>query len=149
MPNNPAERQPTFYAASYLILQRGDEILMLHRKNTGWMDSYWGLPAGHIEGAEGVAAAVLREAKEEAGIELTEEDLTLKHVMHRSTDRVYFDFFFTAAGEGVAVKNTEPDKHDELKWFKVSELPGNTIPYLKRVISRIQKGELFSEDVTM
>jgi 8-oxo-dGTP pyrophosphatase MutT (NUDIX family) len=143
-------RQPSFYAAAYLVLLKGDEVLLLHRAHTGWMDNHWGFPAGHIEGAESVRSAALREAKEEVGVDLTESEFTLRHVMHRhSSDRVYFDFFFTADGEGREIRNAEPDKHDELKWFKMDKLPENTIPYLKRVLERIKRGEFFSEDVTV
>ncbi len=114
------------------------------------MDGYWGLPAGHIEGVESVGHAALREAREEVGVELSESDIALRHIMHRPSTggRVYFDFFFTANIGDCEPKSTEPDKHDELRWFKLSELPENTIPYLKRVPEHIKNGMYFSEDVT-
>ncbi len=143
------DRLPTFYAAAYLILKKADTILLIHRKHTGWMDDHWGLPQGHIEGTESVKQAALREAKEEVGIDLAESEVELCHVMHRpSSDRVYFDFFFTADAGDRKVHNTEPDKHDELKWFKITELPDNTIPYIKRVPEYIKTGQVFSEDRT-
>lgn len=150
MADNTDGRQPTFYAASYLILKKGGDILLLHRENTGWMDGFWGLPAGHIEGTEGVAEAAIREAKEEVGTELSKADITLRHVMHRpsTSGRVYFDFFFTAEIGGKTVSNGEPHKHDEIQWFPIDAMPENTIPYLKRVPERIEKGIFFSEDVT-
>ena len=114
------------------------------------MDGYWGLPAGHIEGTETVAAAACRETAEEIGLLFSEDEIELKHVMHRpsNSERIYFDFFFTAKlGERTA-KNGEPDKHDELKWFPLGELPENIIPYLRRTLSRIQNNVSFSEDVT-
>ena len=133
-----------------MLIMRGDEVLLIHRKNTGWMDEKWGLPAGHIEGTETVAQAAIRETEEEVGIRFSEQDVTLRHVMHRpsSTGRVYFDFFFTAEVGNQEPRNTEPDKHDEVRWFKLSDLPENTIPYLKRVPERIKNSIFFSEDVT-
>ncbi len=113
------------------------------------MDGYWGMPAGHVEGTESMSNAVRREAKEEASIELSDSDIKLAYVMHRvSSDRVYFDFFFTASTWNGTIQNAELYKHDELKWFPVNSLPPNIIPYLKRVLERIERGIFFSEDTT-
>ncbi|HEY4508368.1 MAG TPA: NUDIX domain-containing protein [Candidatus Paceibacterota bacterium] len=142
-------RPPTFYAAAYLVLIKDGKVLLIHRVNTGWMDQHWGMPAGHIEGTESVLGAVRRETKEEVGIDLP-KNLQLSHVMHRSSNssRTYFDFFFMADSWAGEIRNNEPDKHDMLQWFSLSELPENIIPYLKRVLERIQNGVFFSEDIT-
>src|SRR3989338_10192682 len=128
-------RPPTFYAAAYLVLIKDGKVLLIHRVNTGWMDQHWGMPAGHIEGTESVSEAARCEAKEEIGITLGESDIALKHVMHRLSDsgRTYFDFFFTARLWNGEITNGEPDKHDEVKWFPLRQVPASTIPYLKRV----------------
>ncbi len=140
---------PAFFAASYLVLLRNDLVLLQLRSHTGWMDNFWGLPAGHVEGTESMSGAIRREAKEEIHIELLDADTKLAHVMHRvSTDRVYFDFFFIATVWNGEIQNVEPDKHDKLAWFQLNSLPPNTIPYIKRAIDRIGSGIFFSEDVT-
>lgn len=145
-----ANHSPTFYAASYAVLTKDGAVLLQYRAQTGWMDGYWGLPAGHIEETESVEEALRREVKEETSIELSDSDVKLAHVMHRvSTDRVYFDFFFTAHAWKGEPQNTEPLKHDELKWFPLRALPENTIPYIKRVLERIENSVFFSEDTTM
>ena len=41
--------------AAYVVLRRGDEVLMLLRANTGYMDGYWAVPAGHVEKDESTA----------------------------------------------------------------------------------------------
>jgi hypothetical protein len=39
----------------------------------------------------------------------------------------------------------EPHKCKELAFFDIDNLPENTIPYLKKTIELIEKGETFSE----
>ena len=142
-------RPPTFYAAAYVVLRKGEKILLIHRTHTGFMDDHWGLPSGHIEGAESVNEAARREAQEEVGVVLREDEMKLAHVMHRpsSSGRIYFDFFFTAHSWSGEIQNGEPDKHAKVEWFPLDALPKNIIPYLGRTLERIQNGVLFSEDI--
>lgn len=73
-------------------------LLMLRRANTGWMDGFYSLPAGHVEvGHESVKEAMVREAKEEVGIDIQEKDLEVLSVMHRISGKsVYFEVFLQA-----------------------------------------------------
>lgn len=152
MPENKDEmtgaHAPGFFGAVYLILQRHGEILMIKRSKTIWAGGYWSLPSGHIEGEETVFEALRRETLEETGVALRESDVTLLHVMHRLSEppRVYFDFFFMAEHRGGEVKNLEPDKHDEVRWFPEDNLPKDTLPYIARTLAKIRHGLLFSEE---
>ena len=67
----------------YLVLRRGRHILLARRCNTGFHDGEYSLPAGHLDGHETLVQAVVREAKEEIGIQLNRNRLRLGHVMHR------------------------------------------------------------------
>ena len=83
--------------SAQLFLIEGDEILLLRRYNTGYEDGKYSVVAGHIDGNESVAEAMIREAKEEADITIAKEDLQTIHVMHRKKIRgEYIDFFFFA-----------------------------------------------------
>src|SRR3989344_1380919 len=91
--------------ASYLILRRGNEILLMRRKGSGYYDGWYSVPAGHVEAGELPMNALIREIKEELSIVLDKDDIRLVHTMYRTKhdetgDRV--DFFFAAtrwAGE--------------------------------------------------
>ncbi|OGY86404.1 MAG: hypothetical protein A2233_00610 [Candidatus Kerfeldbacteria bacterium RIFOXYA2_FULL_38_24] len=39
----------------------------------------------------------------------------------------------------------EQDKYDELKWFKITKLPNNIIPYIGSAIKNIGQGNYYSE----
>lgn len=80
--------------AVYLIVKNGDNILLSLRENTGYMDGYYSLVAGHVDGNEPARFACIREANEEAGMELKIDDLKPSCIMHRLTpERECIDMF--------------------------------------------------------
>ena len=79
--------------AVYLLLVRGDSILMLRRYNTGFADGSYSMIAGHVEAGENLKTAMIREAREEAGIDLSPTDLEVVGVIHSMSDREYVNFF--------------------------------------------------------
>ncbi len=132
-------------ASGYLILVRGGKILMLRRFQTGYGDGLYSLPAGHVEDGESLTQNMCREAREEVGLNLKESDLTLVHVMHRSEEDIRMDFFFTTDKKGLAPKNLEPHKADDLRWFPLDTLPQNTVAYIRAAIGYYKKGVIYSE----
>ncbi len=134
--------------AVYLILKREGNILMLRRFNTGFADGNYSLPAGHIDGGESIFNAMAREAKEELGIGLDARNMRVVHVMHRkceSPDYERFSVFIEASKFNGEIKNMEPDKCDDVKWFSMDDLPMNAVDYVRRVLEN-PDNEIFSED---
>jgi 8-oxo-dGTP pyrophosphatase MutT (NUDIX family) len=73
-----------------------NRVLLSRRYNTGFHDGEFSFPAGHLNPDETLIQAMIREAREEVGIELNPKNLRLVHVMHRKEpgeNRV--NFFFT------------------------------------------------------
>ena len=120
--------------AVHLFLVQHGRILLLRRQNTGYEDGNYSVVAGHIDGGEEIKDAMIREAREEAGINIRRSDLEVVEVMHLKSDREYISFFLAASTWAGEITNTEPDKCDDLRWFDLSDLPNNTIPYIKRAI---------------
>jgi len=130
----------------YLILRKDNKILLSRRYNTGFHDGEYSFPAGHLIGNETLRQAMLREAKEEIGIEIDLEDLNLIHVMYRkepTEERV--NFFFEIEKWKGEPKIMEPQKCDDLNWFSLDNLPENIIPYIKQVIDSYRNGRFYSE----
>jgi 8-oxo-dGTP diphosphatase len=133
-------------SAVYAMLIKDGHILLLRRFNTGWMDGWYSLPAGHLDGGETVTSATVREAREETGVEVLQKDLEIVHVMHRkTTNREYIDFFLTASTWQGTPRVAEPDKSDDLQWFPIDSLPENTVESVRHAIECHQIGVNFSE----
>ena len=60
-----------------LAVMQDDKVLLLKRYNTGYEDGKYSLPGGHVEKGEEVTKAAIREAKEEIGIEIEPDDLSV------------------------------------------------------------------------
>lgn len=115
------------------------------------MDGNYSLPAGHMDKGETFTDCIIREAKEEIGVELLSQDLKVAHLMHRFSgsdwgDLGYrIDLFFIAEKWQGKIENKEPDKCDDLQWFDLDNLPKNIIPYIKVALENIKNKIFYSE----
>jgi ADP-ribose pyrophosphatase YjhB (NUDIX family) len=133
-------------SAVYLLLQKDNKILLSRRFNTGWMDGHYSLVSGHLDGGEPVSIAMVREAREEAGITINPQDLIPATVLHRqSSNYEYIDFFFVCTQWGGEPVIMEKDKCDDLSWFDLDHLPQNMLPYINEVIQNYKNKTAFSE----
>ena len=130
--------------AVHLLLVKEGRVLLLRRYNTGYEDGNYSVVAGHIEGGEELKTAMVREAREEAGIEISSFNLEVVGAMHFKGDKEYISFFLKASVWSGDVTNMEPDKCDDLRWFDIEDLPGNTIPYVRHAIENYRRGIWFS-----
>ena len=134
-----------------LLLERIDsetnekEILLLLRKNTGYCDGFYDLPGGHLEANEDLFDGMIREAKEEIGIDLKRENLKIAHIYHAFTkDRL--KFVFTSATNNYEPINSEPDQCAKLEWFNINNLPENIIPAVKIKIDNVKNDIFYDKD---
>ena len=132
--------------AAYVVVRRADEVLLLLRANTGYMDGYWAVPAGHVERGESAIAAAVRELKEEVGIDVEPADLVPVTAMHRTggngdpiDERV--DFFFMASKWTGEPRLMEPDKAAALEWYALDKLPDPLVPHEARVLGAVADGD--------
>lgn len=121
------------------------EILLQLRQNTGYMDNMYDFAcSGHVDKGESFANALIREAKEEIGINIIEEDLIFLAVNHHyQADHVQL-FFSTKSYIGETVV-CEPEECGGLLWANIDELPQNIIPYVANVIEDIKLGIQFDD----
>lgn len=138
------------YTACFIILMQDDKIAMVLRKNTGWMDGHYGLPAGKLEYHETFTQGAIREAKEEAGVDISPDDMRVVHVAHRHHGNGeefmdWVDAYFAVDAWRGEPHNTEPDKAERLDWLPINDLPANVVPPQRAALTEIAKGNFYSE----
>jgi 8-oxo-dGTP diphosphatase len=142
----PVSERHALIPASYLVLKRGNEVLLARRFHTGYEDGKYSVPAGHVEAGETFADALAREVGEEVGITFDMRQVRLAHMMQRkSADSERIEAFFVVEVWEGKIVNREPEKCDDLDWFSLNQLPENTIPYIRQALTYIQFGVFYSE----
>ncbi len=134
--------------AAYVLLVRGNEVLLQLRQNTGYRDGFWAAAAaGHVEQDESVFAAAVREAAEELGIALHAADLVPLCAMHRThgnrrevDERA--DFFFSCQRWSGVPRVMEAGKNARLAWFPLDSLPDPVVPHERFVLDGLSSGQL-------
>lgn len=121
------------------------EVLLLLRQNTGHADGMYDLPGGHVDSNEDIFASMIREAKEEIGIDIDRKNLEIIHIYHHyKKDMIKFVFKVNMYSN--EIKNNEPDKCKELRWFELDNLPDNIIPKIQEEIENIKNDIYYSYD---
>ena len=138
------------YIACFVVLRRGSSVAMVLRKNTGWMDDYFGLPAGKVEYGETYSQGAVRESKEEVGVDVLESDLKFVHVAHRHAQNEdkfmdWVDVYFEAFNWQGEPFNAEPEKSDRLEWLDLNNLPDNVVPPQREALLHIARSSSYSE----
>ncbi|RXZ68784.1 NUDIX hydrolase [Agromyces albus] len=136
--------------AVYVVLRRGDEVLLQLRRGTGYFDEHWACgAAGHVEQGESLLTAAVRETREELGVDVDPATLTTLTVMHRTGGvrgraraiEERLDVFFSATA-WVGEPRPLEDKAAELGWFPLDALPEPVVPHELAVLDAMRRGTL-------
>ncbi len=117
------------------LVVRNGQVLLLRRKS----DGLWTRPGGMVEEGETLEEGLIREILEETGITVRIERL-LDTYETTEKGKNWMAYGYLASYVSGEATNKEPDKHTELKWFKLDELPETMNEYTKRSIRKL-KGE--------
>jgi len=133
-----------FPVVVHVLMLRGDELFLLRRANSGFLDGYYVLPGGHQHAGEGVESAARRECEEETGVRGT----VLSPVCvlpYLGDGQQGLNFVFEALhweGEpGVA----EPEGFSEAVWASSQSLPEPHAPWIGDVLRCRAEGVWFKE----
>lgn len=121
-----------------------EEIFLLRRAGTGFMDGFYVPPGGHLHAGESVAQAAGRECLEETGVTPARLE-PLCVLPYRSGRHQGFNFVF-AGGELPAQPHlAEPAASDQADWHPVDALPEPVAPWLDTALELRRRGDWFQE----
>jgi 8-oxo-dGTP diphosphatase len=134
-----------------LLLVRDGQVLLAQREGTGYADGMWNLPSGKLEAGEDLVTALIREAREEVGVQLQPNEPRMAAVVHHRNPegggRVGF-FFEVASRPEVQGEpfNAEPWKCSGIAWTPLDRLPRGTYPYTAAGVDLYRRGLTFGLD---
>jgi 8-oxo-dGTP diphosphatase len=135
------------HLVAWLVLRRDDgHVLLARRANVSYASGLWGLPGGHVEDGETLAAAAARELSEEVGVEVDVNALEpLGVTRYVDGDARGCDFYFLAqAWHGEPVPTAECD---EVRWCDPATLPHDTLSWLAASLRRHLIDQVWWEDL--
>jgi|TARA_Y100001960_G_C14666767_1_gene823735 8-oxo-dGTP pyrophosphatase MutT (NUDIX family) len=134
-------------AAVHTLILDGNNVLLSKRKNTGFCDGMYSLPAGHVDDLEHASQAMIRELQEEVNIITTADQLTCVLTGHNLVnDNPYVCFYYTLVNYNKReIFNNEPEKCESLDWFDLDDLPDNMVDYVRKAIDAYLDGAIYIE----
>lgn len=130
-----AIRSPEATVGAIITKQEvGTESLLLALRNTEPYKNYWSLPGGHIDPYETVKQAVIREVKEEVGLDIEPEFLFyFDEIIPERGIHAVVQVFHARANGHVAVS---PDEILAARWVSIDEALSMPLAFLHREIIR-------------
>eukprot|EP01060_Flectonema_neradi_P022839 TRINITY_DN31059_c0_g1_i1.p1 TRINITY_DN31059_c0_g1~~TRINITY_DN31059_c0_g1_i1.p1 ORF type:complete len:298 (+),score=59.89 TRINITY_DN31059_c0_g1_i1:46-939(+) len=115
-------------------------LLIKRSQNAKSEPGTWARPGGAVEMGETVEEALVREMREEVGLEITNPrllDVTTQTT--KGANWVAIGYIVNVKGDPLAATNKEPHKHDDLQWFSLNNLPTPIASFVKQALQDISE----------
>jgi 8-oxo-dGTP diphosphatase len=133
-----------------ILLVKNNQILLVKRHNTDWAAGCWNFPGGLLEINESLVAAACRETREEVGVIVDPADFELVHVLDvkksESNTKDILGFYFVSSKWQGQPLNNEPDRHSEIGWFGMDNLPDAITQHARHALDGFNTGLRYSQD---
>lgn len=136
-----------FAAYAIAFIHKDNKVLFVKRSDKApFSPSHYSLVGGLLEKHEPFRKALAREINEEIGITVNESDLNFVHMFHRngSESEMVVSVFECTTWTGEPL-NKEPEKHSDLLWADLDNLPELIIPAHRSVLQLIKEKKFYSE----
>ena len=137
----------TLIPAVSVALVKDNKLLLIRRgAQAAFAPGLYHCPGGHVDADETVRQAAVREVFEEVGAIINPDDLEFMHLLHRKgPTQEYLITFFKVTQWQQDPFNKEPDKHDDINWFDINNLPDTIIPAHRSALVEGFANKLYSE----
>jgi 8-oxo-dGTP diphosphatase len=110
---------------STAIIPFSENKILLIKRNTVPFKGYWALPGGRMDPGETIEQTIVREVKEETGLDTTIVSKVGEYVEKGVKDEVEYEYYptcFVVKPVGGEIKKQESEIQ-EIKLFSLNELP--------------------------
>lgn len=143
----PSVRSMAVLVATVIVHDEAtDRVVMLQRApRAKFGRGLWDLPAGKSEPGEPITATAVRELHEETGLVAKAESLRMMHVLHGSVGvgapNGYLVVVFATREWSGVLENREPDKHSQVRWANLDDVPTPLVPSTTKLLHAYATGD--------
>ncbi len=131
---------PRVAASACAVIIRDGKMLLVKRNRDPYKGT-WTFPAGFLDYGEHPKETVIREVKEETGLDV--EDIELMDVLQSVDDPRepgHLLFFYKVRVGDDEIKNGDMEENSDIEWFNISDPPEIGWVAQKQVLKQLQKG---------
>ncbi len=134
------DRQKVIVVVHTIVRNAEESILLLERRDTGYMDGFLVPPGGHVEYGESISNAARREVNEESNLTLIVFQPAVVMPFEGGVDFI----FESRDWEGTPAIG-EPSKFSSIGWFDPLSLPDNVAPFVPMALELVDSGTWYHE----
>jgi 8-oxo-dGTP diphosphatase len=134
-------------SGAHTICLHGSHVLLIRRSlELDTWPGFWSFPGGKVEEGEFFRECALRETEEEVGITIEgsniEQDI---FVETRTVQGMKMYYFAVVSDWDNMPENIEPEKHADIEWFHIDDLPTPFVPHHMAALDCYKTGKSYTE----
>lgn len=132
-------------AVDVILYNRQGQVLLQKRtEDKSYCPGFWGLTGGAVDCGEDTRTAIIRETKEEIGVEISPEDMTFYYTQEGEDGDLFVDVFIAECNFPAEEMQFQKEEVSELKWCSAKEFEeiaeaGKFMPTLVYVMRKFLK----------
>ena len=110
------------YILIKLVLIQNNKGQILIQKRSEQKGGEYALTSGHAKKGETPIQGIITEIKEELGIDVTPEELTLIYSERNDTNQAFYDLFYLQNNYDISKMKLQKEEVEEVKWLTKKEV---------------------------